>query len=159
MAKFRTRFSERPRVQVDFPERGRTKQAFKAECDINTIMKRYRETGLLPSSGRTPRYGDFSGAMDFQEALHTVQLAQEQFDALPAQVRRRFHNDPVEFLAFAEDPRNAEELVKLGLAEPRQTSSEQNSGASTDPTPSPASPPAKKGAKGKAEASAGSDDA
>ena len=35
---------------------------------------------------------------------------------LPAKVRDRFKNDPGQFLEFATDPSNVDELVKMGLA-------------------------------------------
>lgn len=100
---------------------GRTKQAFKKECDVNTIMAKYKKTGLLPRLiSREPRYGDFSAAVDYQAAMNTVIFAQEQFAALPAKVRGRFGNDPRQFLEFAENPENAEEMRKMGLMKPQE---------------------------------------
>lgn len=99
------------------PEPGRTKQSEKDSCDINIITKRYEKTGSLPEMiQREPRYGDFSNVPTFQEALEVVSLAEEQFAALDAHIRTRFGNDPAQFLAFATDKSNLEEMVKLGLA-------------------------------------------
>lgn len=36
--------------------------------------------------------------------------------ALPAQVRAKFSNDAAEFLDFVQNPKNADELVAMGLA-------------------------------------------
>lgn len=94
-----------------------TKQSFKDECDVNKIMARYTKThdiSLLMQ--RNPRFGDFSDVPSYQEALHRVIFAQEQFEALNAVTRARFNNDPAQFLAFASDPENNAEMVKLGLA-------------------------------------------
>jgi len=109
-------------------DKGRTKQSMKDECDINKITARYERTGALPDMIREdPQYGDFSDVPSFQEALHLVSLAETQFGALDARVRARFENDPAQFLAFATDPANLGEMVKLGLAVERPS-----------PTPSPA---------------------
>lgn len=93
-----------------------TKQEFAADCDINNIVKNFMKTGQLPLSKRMPHYGDFTSALDFQSSLHVVIRAQEQFSSLPADVRKRFGNDPAEFLDFINNPENAQEAIKLGLA-------------------------------------------
>jgi len=99
---------------------GRTKQSHKDECDINYIMRKFEKTGQLPDMIKSnPSYGDFSNVPDYQAALGMVEHAKEQFNALSAKVRARFNNDPSQFLAFATDPRNGAEMVKLGLAKAR----------------------------------------
>ena len=60
--------------------------------------------------------------MDYHEAQNIVINAQNQFNALNASLRKKFDNDPALFLAFAEDPKNAQELVTLGLAKLRPPS-------------------------------------
>lgn len=96
---------------------GKTKQADKDACDINKIMARYQKTGVLPDLiKKDPMYGDFSDVGTFQEALEKVQLAELQFAALDAHIRKRFENDPAKFLEFATDSKNSAELIKLGLA-------------------------------------------
>lgn len=45
-----------------------------------------------------PKFGDFLGVSDYQTALNQVIEAEEAFDALPAKVRARFDNQPVDFL-------------------------------------------------------------
>jgi len=115
--KFHTRFS-RPKIPgIVFPELSRTKQSFKEECDIRNILKRFSQTGELPGLiQQDPRYGDFASAPSYHESVTLVAHAQQQFEALPAAVRKRFHNDPAEFLAFATDSANGREMVKMGLA-------------------------------------------
>jgi len=99
-----------------FPVKGRTKQSFKAECDINNILARYKATGSTRVNSRQPVYGDVSSIPDFQYCQNVVIRGQSMFDALPSFIRSRFDNDPALFLAFASDPSNINELVKLGLA-------------------------------------------
>jgi len=116
----RSRFGERVSVTLETGA-GLTQQSMKDECDINRLMERYRKTGQLPDLVRkNPQYGDFSAVPDFLEAQNVIIRAQEQFDALPAKVRERFGNDPAKMLAFVADPKNGDELVKLGLAEKRK---------------------------------------
>lgn len=80
------------------------------EADINVIVKRFGVTGMLPESVRIPQYGDFTGPSDFQSSMEYVAAAQSAFMELPAALRAEFNNDPGEFLAYAEDPANAEAL-------------------------------------------------
>lgn len=104
-------------------EPSRTKQSDADAADINKILERYQRTGLLPEIIKVePRYGDFSDAPTFLEAQQIVQHALFQFENLDAQVRKRFQNDPSQFLDFASNPDNASELVKLGLASEKAVS-------------------------------------
>lgn len=110
---------ERSRSSVSFSKPTRTKQAFKAECDINTIMSKYQNTGIIEHVQRVRgSYGDFTSVQEYQLSLQQVIDAQEAFEALPSRIRSRFDNDPSHLLAFLEDPANAEEAVKLGLVNP-----------------------------------------
>jgi phage internal scaffolding protein len=92
-------------------------QHFKDECDINTILERFNVTGLLPESPLSPRYGDFSGIGDYHTALNRVIAAQDEFEALPAQIRARFNNDPAQLIEFLQDEFNRSEAEELGLVE------------------------------------------
>jgi len=92
-------------------------QHFKEECDINTILQKFNITGLLPQSTLSPRYGDFSGIGDYHTALNRVIAAQDEFEALPAQIRARFNNDPSELIEFLQDESNRPEAEELGLVE------------------------------------------
>lgn len=95
------------------------KQSFKEECDINTIVRRFNVTGELPTDVRMPTFGDFTGVKDFHSAANAIAAANEAFDAMPAEVRARFRNDPALFVDFCSDEGNREEAVKLGLVKPR----------------------------------------
>lgn len=99
------------------PEGG-AKQEFKDECDINVLLRRFNVTGQLPSGVRMPTFGDFEVVNDFHSAANAIAEARESFDVMPAEVRRRFNNDPADFVAFCSDSSNREEAVKLGLVPP-----------------------------------------
>jgi len=92
-------------------------QHFKDECDINNILRQFNITGLLPESPLSPRYGDFSGISDYHTALNRVIAAQDEFEALPAQIRARFDNDPAQLIEFLENSDNRPEAEKLGLVD------------------------------------------
>lgn len=97
-----------------------TRQEFAEECDINSLMSRYEQTGILPSNinSAQPRYLDVSDVPDLRDALDHLANATTAFMALPAIVRKEFDNDPVKFIDFAQDKDNLPQLRTWGLAEP-----------------------------------------
>lgn len=106
-----------PDVEPDVSGESLTKQCFKEECDINNLVNRYMETGILgdPFDTRKPVFDDFSSVPDFHESQGIVAKAYEQFNSLSAEVRDRFGNDPVQLLEFLDNPTNRDEAVSLGL--------------------------------------------
>ena len=92
-------------------------QHYKEECDINTILEKFNITGLLPEQPLSPRYGDFTGIGDYHTAMNRVFAAQDEFEALPAQIRARFGNDPAQLIDFLENSDNRPEAEELGLVE------------------------------------------
>lgn len=101
-------------------DRSLAQQSMKEEADINTIVRRFGITGDLPQAARLPAYGDFEGIFDYQTAQNAILRAQASFKALPADVREAFRNDPREFVEFATNPENLEDLREMGLAPPAQ---------------------------------------
>lgn len=114
----------RPHERVVFVSRlpSRTRQEFQRECDINDIMKKYQKTGVLTHyNKRQPQYLDFSeGVPDFHVAMNMMVEAEAAFMTLPATVRKRFENDPAEFVKFATDDANIGQLREWGLAAPEK---------------------------------------
>lgn len=102
-----------------------TQQQFKDECDINTIVERFKLTGEVPTLQHLPTYGDFTGIHDFQSAMNAVVAARETFMSLPAKLRKRFHNDPQEFIEFCSDDANRDEAKLLGLLKPDEIKTEE----------------------------------
>ena len=94
-----------------------TQQHFKDETDINNILRQFNVTGMLPEAPLSPRYGDFSGIVDYHSALNAVIAAEDSFMTLPAQIRARFENDPAQLIDFLGDENNRSEAEKLGLLE------------------------------------------
>lgn len=105
-------------VGVECKGVGRTKQSFKAQCDVNNIIKKYDKTGLLAHvNTMKAQYGDFSKVGDFREALDKMAKAEEAFMEMPPKLRKRFRNDPMEMVAFLSDKANKAEAIELGLVE------------------------------------------
>lgn len=104
-------------VSLKFPANSRwTKQCFKEEADINTIMAKYIATGEMPNiTERAPQYLDATSGFDFQDMQNQVVEAKNLFMELPSVLRNRFSNDPALFLEYCQDESNRPEMYKLGL--------------------------------------------
>lgn len=107
-------------------------QSQKEEADINTIVRRFGVTGQVPQSVYRPTVEDFVDVTDFRSAMDAMNRAQASFMEMPASVRKRFGNDPAEFVAFCSDPANLDEMRKFGLAVPAPV---------VDTPPTPVVPP------------------
>ena len=97
---------------------GLTEQHHAETCDINKILAQFMETGILPTSTKDPQYGDVS-EHNFQEVQNQLAHAKSLFEELPDHVKAQFENKPFKFLQFAEDPKNMDSLVEMGLAQKR----------------------------------------
>lgn len=118
---------------------GKTRQEFAKDVDINRIVSRYHKTGKLPDMiKRNPIYGDFSSLPDYQEALNIVSKANDQFDALPVEVKDRMNYNPEKFLEFVADPKNKDEMKKLGLLKESDNPDSQTAEPVQPPVPAPA---------------------
>ena len=100
-------------------------QHFKDECDINNILRQFNITGLLPENSLSPRYGDFTGISDYHSALNAVIAAEDEFMALPADLRARFDNDPANLIDFLDQESNKDEAISLGLIDQQLIENEQ----------------------------------
>jgi len=132
-------YSQKRKISLSFAADGRTKQSFKNECDINTIMARYMKTGLLDHvrSG-VGRYMDVSGA-DFFEAQNLVAGAKSMFFSLPSHIREQFDNNPGIFLEFMENPANAPKALEMGLINAQDVPSHPPTGEAASVQPAQSS--------------------
>lgn len=116
-----------PNTRVDEhgnPHQCHVQQHMKDHCDINNILRKYDRDGILTHVNRTQAmYGDYTQINEYQHALDLVLQAQAMFDELPSHLRKRFGNDPGAYAEFVTDPRNLDEMIKLGLAEPVENAS------------------------------------
>jgi len=114
--KFASAYQNKRQSKKIISSHSHVKQSFKDECDINNIMRKYTKTGLVTHV--TKHMGDYSDLVDvptYQDALNKVLDANESFETLPSSVRKRFNNDPAEFINFVGDPTNEDEMRSLGL--------------------------------------------
>lgn len=115
--KFRTNYDDRVVSDgIEFTEPSRTKQSELEACDINNIMARYATTGVIThfASGQ-PLYGDFSEVEDYQASLNKVMSAEERFNSLPSDIRKKFDYNPQKMVEFILDEKNREECYNLGF--------------------------------------------
>lgn len=99
------------------------RQEFAEECDINSLMRRYEAAGAtingLPPMQGEPRYVDFTEVPNnLLDYLELVKNAERAFMTLPAGVRREFDNSATDFVDFASDPENLDQMRAWGLAPP-----------------------------------------
>ena len=116
--KFKTRFETHPPRTYAFKTTGEsmTQQQFKAECDVNNILAKYKRTGMLSHIQKHQgNFGDFSSIEDYQSSLGKLMQAQQSFESLPSELRAKFENDPAQLISFLSDKKNDAEAIKLGL--------------------------------------------
>lgn len=91
-----------------------TKQDDRNRTDLNSVMRRYMQTGELPVNGPVS-YGDFTKVDSLLDAMIQVDQAEKSFAELPAKVRDLCENDPVKFLAMVETDDGRQALNEAGL--------------------------------------------
>lgn len=137
--KFNSRYSvtgEKPGIKFDQPSQ--TLQSFKDDADINCIIARYENTGVLVDPtvpvSRTPQFGDFSDMPTYQEAQNVIVAATNAFNALSSKIRERFGNDPAAYFQFVQSLKKGSddyvEAINLGIIDkPVNDSPEVSSGS------------------------------
>jgi phage internal scaffolding protein len=106
------------RVRSVVPNYGesRTQQQFKDACDINKIIARVKKGGLIDHVNTYQgNYADLTDVPSYQDAMNKIIQANDCFMTLPSDLRKKFDNNPQEFLAFVADPSNHDAMVELGL--------------------------------------------
>jgi len=109
---------KRRRVQTPVGTRTKTEQQHENECNINTIMRKMHAQGIIPHYETGGNFGDFTSIDDFQTAQNRIIAANNDFMALPAELRAKFDNDPGQLLQFLENPDNREACQEMGLLAP-----------------------------------------
>lgn len=115
---------------IFFTEPSRTKQADMERCDLQYQLARFQKTGLMGNlRSDEPLTGDFSEVDDLITAHNRLIDLEEQFMSIPAALRKKFDNDPLQMLEWLQKEENYEEAVKYGLLVKK--ASESISGDST----------------------------
>lgn len=114
---FFTRYNPPPSLAVDVGDQSMTHQECARDCDINYIMQRYAQTGVLPSGSRLPVDSALLDAVgtDFQASMDRLIAARAEFEALPSNIRDRFAQNPAKLIEFLSDEKNRGEAERLGL--------------------------------------------
>lgn len=101
----------------------KTEQHHAEALNINVIAARYGITdgSIIPQAQDPAHYGDFTEApRDYREALDRIRTAEARFLSLPAAIRAKFNNQPLELVSWLNNPENLDEAVKLGLLQQAQ---------------------------------------
>lgn len=109
-----------PSKPLSCPEPSLTRQSDAFMTDINYIMEKYQKTGYLPPLNRDVFFADVTNVTSFNDALTIVHGIEDTFMQLPAHVRKRFNNDPAQFIDFTNDAENLQEMRDMGLIKPEQ---------------------------------------
>lgn len=121
--------------------KGRTDKDQAPHLNVNNIVKRYNDATMLPlARAAFGQYRDVVDAPSYEAGLNIVANANEMFAQLPSDVRKRFGNNPAEFLRAYDDPEQKAYLQKLGVLPPEA------------PTPTPEAEKASKKPSAKPEA-------
>lgn len=113
-------FTKRPngslKVSTVYEMPSKTDTSYAKDCDVNEIIRRFKKTGHISHLAKgQASYSDVSEIPDLVTAMDQVSKAQQAFDALPADIRLRFGNSPVNMVNFIADESNRSEAEKLGL--------------------------------------------
>lgn len=148
--KFNTAYGPIPEADTVVEGESMTEQSHTKHCDIRNILSRFMRDGVIEHvNEREPQYTDVSVCPDYHGALEIVRATEEMFSSLPAELRDRFANDAGMYLAWINDPANAEEAVELGLLRGEQVFTAPEEPISGAPAPDvPAAEPPPSSAEG-----------
>lgn len=110
-----TCFDEVPCPKTQFNEPGKTEKSHMKKCDINTIVNQFTKTGLVNHVRTTEPVYEISDPFDLREALDIVHSAEQMFRDLPAKLRKKYNNDPVELAAAVQTQEGIDELAEHGV--------------------------------------------
>ncbi len=105
-------------------------------------MARYIKTGVIDHVTKyQPQYLDNTD-IQYHQSQNIIIKANNMFAELPSTVRRKFNNNPAEFLEFVNDPDNHQKLSDLVNPPilPEKLPSEPTK-APKDPAPAATTPP------------------
>jgi phage internal scaffolding protein len=109
---YRTAYSERVPSKTNIQDFGEslTVQEQKESTDVNNILRRFQQTGLIEHVNQNEgQYGEF-GSYDFQENQNMIKRIESSFNELPSSVRNQFGNNPQEWVEHLANPDNIEDM-------------------------------------------------
>lgn len=126
-----------------------TKQEFKEETNINTILDRFKRTGEIPPVVLPEHFADLSERPTYFDIATKVATANHLFYRLPATTRAIFQNDPnrwADEVVKATNSNNAELLEQLGIDATRKPQETEKPTPGQGGTPAPEPPAGAPGA-------------
>ncbi len=93
-----------------------TEQSHKKEVDINQIVKKHGVDLIQKTAALQQFVYDDNPTNDFQETMNMIIKAQDTFESMPSALRKKFDNDPAQFMDFVHNEENKEQMFDLGLA-------------------------------------------
>lgn len=124
-------------------EHGACKQEFQEAADINVIMRKYRQTGLMPvmmGEAAIALSGEDLGYKTFADAYAALQDAEEMFLKLPPEIRLELGNDPGRYRELSSEEGIRRVLGRMGERARAEHAWALNRVRAAQPAPSPASP-------------------
>jgi len=119
MADAKSKLKTRPHAII-FTQPSLTRQSFKDECDVNQIVKRYTETGMINHIPRTtPKYGDAPEGDFLEAAIVNADIASQieagtlDMDAIAS--------EPEAELPLEAEPEKVEEASQEPSGDPSST--------------------------------------
>lgn len=112
----RSKYSPRIGVVVECGEESNVQQHFKDQCDINKIAKMVEATGSAEHVKQArERYGDFSELFDVGINMDKAAKAQQLFEQLPTDLRKKVGNSIPNLFNYISQKENFDECVKMGI--------------------------------------------
>lgn len=114
----------RPRsdYQTVNDEPSATIQSDADKADINKILKKYKQVGIMEALRETDAiYMDVTEIGDYAEVMRVVKAAEVYFMKLPSKVREEFGHDVANWLDAAHDQEKRDALVEAGVIEAVET--------------------------------------
>lgn len=103
-----------------FLDKSLTKQSEFEQADINSIIKRHLNPTILADLNKLEQvYGEIT-SNDLLEAHQKLTDAHEAFMEIPSDIRRHFNQDAGQFIDFATNPDNIDQMREWGLAKPKE---------------------------------------
>lgn len=95
---------------------GLTEQHHKKSCDMHVILRQAEKTGVMQHvNAYAGQYMDLPSGVDFHQAQNIIAEANQMFETVPAEVRKKFGNDPAEYLDFMQNADNRDKMEAMGL--------------------------------------------
>jgi len=86
-------YNDRKAYKTEVGDIDLTEQSHADGCDLEQIMRRYTQQGILPTGNTRgePTYGDAPDQdQDYSQIMRTVALAKSQFEELPMELKKTY---------------------------------------------------------------------